>query len=237
MAKAHQGWRVLPHLPIEELSENLWRVQGSLEGMALKRVMTIARREDGELVVHNGIALAEADMKRIDAWGKVGYVVVPNGYHRLDAAAYQARYPQAKLLCPAGATAKVGEVARVHGSYRDFPSDPLISFEDVAGVGQAEGVMLVRSKDGLTVVFNDLLFNMPHGSGLAGFVFRHLTSSTGGPRISRIFRWFVMKDRAALRANLERLAALPDLKRIVVSHHRTITDDPAQTLRSVAATL
>jgi hypothetical protein len=46
-----------------------------------------------------------------------------------------------------------------------------------------------------------------------------------------------MKDRRALRASLERLADLPDLKRIVVSHHRTIGEDAAATLRAVAATL
>jgi hypothetical protein len=237
MANVNRSWRVLPHLPIEELSENLWRVQGSLEGMALKRVMTIARRQDGDLVIHNGIALEEADMKRIEQLGRVAYVIVPNGYHRLDAPAFQARYPEAKLLCPKGATAKVKQVARVDGSYQDFPSDPLVSFEEVDGVGDAEGVMAVRSQDGLTLVFNDLLFNMPHGRGLSGMIFKHVTQSTGGPRVSRVLRWFVVKDRAAVRASFERLAALPELKRIIVSHHRMIRDDPAGTLRAVAATL
>jgi hypothetical protein len=78
---------------------------------------------------------------------------------------------------------------------------------------------------------------MPHGKGLSGFVFRHITQSTGGPRISRVIRWFVMKDRAALRVSLDKLADTPDLKRIIVSHHRTITDDPAGTLRAAARTL
>lgn len=35
---------------------------------------------------------------------------------------------------------------------------------------------------------------MPHGKGVMGFIFQHLTQSTGGPRVSRIVRWFLNKD-------------------------------------------
>ena len=34
-------------------------------------------------------------------------LVVPGGFHRLDAKIYKARYPQVKVLCPAGARQKV----------------------------------------------------------------------------------------------------------------------------------
>jgi hypothetical protein len=55
--------------------------------------------------------------------------------------------------------------------------------------------------------------------------------------VSRIARWFLAKDKPALRAHLERLAAIPDLRRICVSHHETIDREPAKVLRDVAATL
>lgn len=64
-----------------------------------------------------------------------------------------------------------------------------------------------------------------------------VTGSTGGPRVSRIMRTFVIADSRAFRGHLERLADLPQLQRIVVSHHETIDQDPAGTLRAVAATL
>ena len=44
----HVTWRVLPHRPLTQLSERVWR----LEGMPMKRVMTIAKRADGGLAVH-----------------------------------------------------------------------------------------------------------------------------------------------------------------------------------------
>jgi hypothetical protein len=237
MAKFHETWRVLPHLDIEELEPNLWRVQGSLEGMALKRVMTLARMQDGRLVIHNGIALAEEAMKRIEAWGTPAFIIVPNAYHRLDAFAFEQRYAGAKILCPEGARKRVEEVVPVDGVYDALPANDTVRLVTLDGVNEAEGVMVVESEGGTTLVFNDILFNMPHAKGAAGLIFRYLTQSTGGPRVSRIVRWFVMKDRKALRVHFERLADTPRLKRIIVSHHRMITEAPAETLRSVARTL
>ncbi len=236
MAKVHREWRVLPHLPIEELSDNLWRVQGSLEGMALKRVMTVAKLADGGLVIHNGIALADESMARLEAWGKPTWLVVPNVYHRLDAPAFKARFPDVRVLCPRGAVRKVRDVVAVDGTYEDFPAGGAVQLEPLDGVGDAEGVMVVESSDGVTLVFNDLIFNMPHGKGVAGFIFRHIMASTGGPRFSRLVRMFLVKDKAALRANLERLAELDPI-RIIVSHHRMITERPAEVLRAAIATL
>ena len=46
-----------------------------------------------------------------------------------------------------------------------------------------------------------------------------------------------MKDRAALRKDIERLAAEPKLTRIIVSHEKVITERPAEVLDAVAASL
>ena len=237
MAKAHDTWKVLPHRPIEVIADNLWRVEGTLEHMALKRVMTIVRRGDGELVIHNAIALDDESMARIDRWGRVAWIVVPNGLHRLDARVFKDRYPAARVLCPRGARPKVEEVVAVDGAYDDFTPDPDIAFETLDGVADKEGVMHVRSRDGLTLVFNDAIFNMPHGRGLGGWVLRHVTQSSGGPRVSRLFRLLAVHDRQALRAHLLRLADLPTLQRVIVSHHGMIHEDAAGAVRQAAHTL
>jgi hypothetical protein len=237
MPKAHDTWKVLPHRPIEVVAENLWRVEGKLDNMPLKRVMTIARRSDGELVVHNAMALDDASMARIDEWGRVAWIIVPNGYHRLDARVFKERYPAARVLCPRGGRKKVEEVVPVEGAYEDFTVDPDVAFETLDGVGDQEGVMIVRSRDGLTLVFNDAIFNMPHARGFAGWIIRHITQSTGGPRVSRIFKLFVLKDRKAFHAHLLRLADLPALQRLIVSHHLMVQEDAAGAVRQAAATL
>lgn len=237
MARPSSTWTVLPHLPIERLEPNLWRVQGSLPDMALTRVMTLVRLDDGRVVVHSAIALDDASMAEVEAWGRPAVLLVPNAYHRLDAPAWVARYPDLEVRCPPGGWAKIAEVVRVDADYSGFDGGRALTVEVLDGIAGAEGVLTVRSPGGATLVFNDALFNMPHGAGLTGFIFRRLTQSTGGPRVSRLFRWFVVKDRRALAAHLERLAATPDLVRIIVSHHQTIVDRPAETLREVASTL
>lgn len=235
MAKVNQQWQALPHKPIEKLEDNLWCVTGTLKGMALKRVMTLVRLQDCRIVIHSAIALDEAAMKEIEAWGTPAILLVPNGYHRLDAPAYLARYPDLQVMCPKGSRKKVAEVVQVDGDYDTFDGDDTISLEHLDGVRKTEGVAVVRSSGKSSLIINDAMFNMPHGKGIAGFVFRYITGSTGGPRVSRLFRWLALKEKAAFRAHLERLAETPDLRRVIVSHHRRIVDDPAAVLRNVAA--
>jgi hypothetical protein len=234
MAKAFTTWTVLPHDPIRELANNVWTVEGAIPGMALRRVGTFVRLGDGRLVLHNAMALDEPSMKRLEAWGTPSFVIVPNDFHRLDARIVKDRFPAARVLCPAAARKKVEEVVAVDGTYADFPADDRVKLAYLDGLGEREGVLTVRSDDGVTLVFNDALFNQPHLPGFGGLVMRVL-GSTGGPRVTWIARTFMVKDRAALRAHLERLAATPDLKRIVVSHGAMMTD-PAD-LRAAAAWL
>ena len=202
--------------------------------MALRRVMTVARLADGRLVVHNGIALEESAMEELEAHGDPALLVVPNGYHRLDAAAYKRRYPAIRVVCPKAARKKVEQVVPVDLTYDELPADEAVTLRHLAGTGDAEGVMIVRHGETATLVLNDAVFNMPHLPGVIGFVMRHLTASSGGPRVSRVARWLVIKDKPAFFANLAALADTPGLCRVIVSHHRTIDEHPAEVLRELA---
>ena len=237
MPKAFETWQVLGHAPIDKVTDHLWMVRGKLPKMNLQRWMCVARMSDGRLVVHNAIALEEDAMKELEAWGTPAFIVVPNGWHRLDCAVFKRRYPEAKVMCPEGSRKKVEEVVQVDLTYDEFPDDDVVSFEHVEGIAKAEGVMTVRSGDGdTTLVFNDLLFNVPHQSGFSGFVFRML-GSTGGPKVTRIFRMFAVKDKKAVRANLERLGATENLVRVVPGHGYVVTEEPGAVLGQVASQL
>ena len=138
------------------------------------------------------------------------------------------------MLCPAGSRKLVEKVIAADGDYGDFDGDEAVTLEHLDGMKDKEGVLIVRSEGDATLVFNDALFNQPHGTGLAGLVFK-VMGSTGGPTVSRLFKLMAISDKAAFRAHLERLADTSDLQRIIVSHHRTIDDDAAGVLRGVAA--
>lgn len=230
-------WKVSPHGAIEKLEPTLWRVEGDVPRGKLKRVMAVAKLADDELVVHNAIALEEQLMREIDDWGRVAYVVVPNGYHRLDCARFKKRYPNAKLVCPTAAVKRVSEVAKVDLTYAEFPSSDGVTLRHLAGTGENEGIMIVKHGETCSVVFNDLIFNMPHVKGPIGWLLRYVTASSGGPTISRVAHWLVIKDKQAVAKELRELAALPGLTRLIVSHHLTITEQPAELLERLAGAL
>ncbi len=237
MPASQPKWQVFPHGPLEKLETNLWRVQGSLPGMSLQRVMTLVRLEDGRLVIHSAIALDEEQIEQVEQWARPAVLIVPNSYHRLDAPAYKARYPDLTVLCPRSATRRVAEVVAVDGELSSFPTDEAARCEYLDGTGSGEGVLLVRHLEGTSLVLNDAVFNMPHLPGVVGWLLKHVARSSGGPTVSRIARWMLIKNRVRFREHLLRLAATPDLKRVIVSHHEMIEDDPAGTLRSLAETI
>ncbi|HKU45175.1 MAG TPA: hypothetical protein VJR89_43745 [Polyangiales bacterium] len=228
MPKAYSQWKVLPHDPIQRLAENLWWVQGSLPNMSLKRVMVVVRLADGRLVIHNGIALEEAAMQELERWGKPAFLIVPGAVHRLDAPAYKARYPELRVFCPRGARKRVAEVVAVDGTYEEFPSDRDVRFEMLNGVRQAEGAMLVRSADGVTVVLNDAMFNMDRKRDVLGFLITTLFGSAPGPRVSRLAKLALVQDKRALREDFARFAELPDLARVIVAHEKIASGSDAR---------
>ena len=188
--------------------------------MSLRRNMVVARRGAGELVIHNGIALSETEMAQLEALGTPTYLLVPSGFHRLDAPAYKARYPELKVLAPKGSRKKVAEKVAIDGTYEDFPNGGGIELLSLHGVHNAEGAMLVHSNDGTTLVLNDVVMNMDRRRDLFGYLLTTLLGSAPGPRVSRLARWLMVKDGPALRAQLEELAKKDDLVRLIVAHDK-----------------
>jgi len=145
MPKANDTWTVLPHRPLEKLEPNLWRVEGDLPKNRGTRVMTIVKLASGGLVIHNAVALEEDAMKEIEAFGTPEILIVPNGFHRLDAKVFKDRYPKVRVLCPASAKKKVEQVVPVDGSFDDGPKDDGLHMFHLDGAKQHEGVLEVKS--------------------------------------------------------------------------------------------
>jgi len=238
MSKVNSSWKVLEHGALEPLCDNIWRVQGSLPRMSLKRTMTVVRRADGSLLLHSPIALDAARTQELEALGPVAAIVVPGAMHRLDAPAYKARYPQVLVFCPSGGRSKVAEVIAVDGTFDDYADDGVIYFEMLDGMAASEGAMIVRSADGVSIVLNDVVMNMDKKRDPLGYLFTTVMGSAPGPRVSRLVRMLLVKDQAALRRHLERLAATPKLERLIVAHEKVASGEQAAlALREAASYL
>src|SRR6478609_406120 len=236
MAKASDEWKVRAHGPLLTLAENLLWVQGTVPNMSLKRTMVVVRLSDGRLVIHNGIALEAEQMVELERFGTPAFLIVPNGIHRLDAAAYKKRYPALRVLAPAGSRKRVEELVAVDGVYEDFPNDDVLRLETLNGMAQAEGALIAQSSDGATVILNDCMFNMDRKRDPLGFLFTTLMGSAPGPRVSRLCKMMLIKDKKALRADFERYAALPDLVRVIVAHEKVASGAEARAALLQAAT-
>jgi hypothetical protein len=233
MPNVFRTWTALPHDSLEKHGDNAWSVRGSMPNPTISRRMTIARLANGGLVIHNAIALDEASMKEVEAFGEPAYLVVPNGFHRQDAFIYKERYPKLRVLCPRAATKKVAQVVPVDGCFDDLPPDARVKLFHLRGVKEREGALFVQSDTGSSVTFCDVVMNLPKRSGPIGF----LLAPTGRPGVPRASRWITISDRAAFRSHLEEIASAGDLHTVLVGHGRNITDDPRGTLQGLAAGL
>ena len=86
-------------------------------------------------------------------------------------------------------------------------------------------------------MLNDLVGNIRNSSGFGGWFLRKTHFAGDGPQVPRPVRWTLVEDKDALRAQFLQWAALPGLKRILVSHGDPIDYKPAEALRDLAHSL
>ncbi len=140
MPKPFTEWTVLPHSKLSRLDDNLLSVTGDLAMPVgdFPRRMTVVRLHDGRLVVYSAIALDEAEMRALEAFGEPSFLVVPNGIHRMDAKIWKDRYPQLRVIAPAGVKKQVAEVVPVDDSAPQLWR-PKSSVRDCSGYTRSRG--------------------------------------------------------------------------------------------------
>lgn len=238
MSRPRQNWVVLPHGELTEIDEGILTVVGDLRMplMHLPRRMTVVRLRDSRLVVFSAIALDDAGMARLEAFGRPAFLIVPNDHHRLDAPAWQRRYPAIQVVAPEGSRSAVEKVVRVDVTQPDF-GDSAIRFVTVPGTRAREAALVVRTGNGTTVVLNDIVGNIRDARGIGGRLLRVAGFAGDSARIPRVVKLVTIDDAAALRAQLLEWADMDSVRRILVSHGDVIEADARQTLRDLARSL
>lgn len=237
MAKLNREWIVQPHGALMAVADGVLTVAGTIVMPLGKfpRRMTILSLQDGGSAIWSPVPLREPEMARIEALGPVRFLIVPNRGHRLDLKPWKARYPAARIVVPPSAEAAVSEAAPVDAT-TDIVRDPAIAFQTVAGTKADEFALVVRRSDGTTLILNDILSNVRHPEGLGAHIMARLLGfGIKRPRTSRPVRRMFVKDPAALARQFRAWAALPDLRRIIVSHGDVIADAPREALTRAAA--
>jgi hypothetical protein len=239
MPQPFQTWRVLPHGKLTAIDDNLLTVVGDLHMPIgdFPRRMTVARLSDGRLVIYSAIALDEPEMQALEHFGIPAFLVVPGQLHRMDAKIWKQRYPRMLVLAPAGAREKVEEIVRVDASCEWDFRDPSVRIVTVPGTEEGEAALVVTSHDGVTLVLNELIWNIHDRPGFAGWLMKIAKFTGETPHIPPFVALKAIKNKPALREQLEQWSKLYGLKRIIVSHGHIIENNPTAVLRDLASQL
>lgn len=239
MAKLHNEWTVLPHGPLREVDERLLTVVGQIP-MPLgnfPRRMTVVGLSGGRTALFSPIPLVEAEMERIEALGQPAFLIIPGGFHRLDARPFKARYPKARVVAPYGARELVSEAVRVD-LVLDRLDDPETSFVTLAGTANREAALIVRRPGGISLVVNDIIAHVANPQGFGAWLMTRLFGfGATRPAIPRPIKSKLVKDPPDLAAHLADWAAIPGLRRIIPSHGEIIDRQPAAQLLRLAQSL
>jgi hypothetical protein len=234
MAKPPRPWIVTRHGAIEKLEDNLWVVEGDVPGMPFRRRMSIIRRADGSLLFFNAMPLEDAALTEVKAWGKPAVLVVPHDQHMIDARAFAEKL-ELEVYGPKECETKIRARVELAGTLEAMPSDPSVRVEPVAGVKNGEPALIVTSGGGrVSALFSDVIMsNTKESVGLLprmmGFV--------GRVKVVPVFRMMFLKNKKALKAQMDRWAELSGLARIVPCHGEIVSSSVSEAFRAASATL
>lgn len=232
MSRTPRRWTVLPHGPIQKLEDNLWVVEGQVPTPGgIKRRMAVVRRGDGTLLFFHAMPLEDAAMAELAAWGRPTTLVLGHDLHAIDAEPFAKRL-DLTIYGPGPNLDKLrARGLEIAGSLADLPLDPTVRFEESEGTKTGEAVGIVTSGERVSLLFADCCQNSPPEGMMLPL---RVLGFAGGPKVVPLFRLLFIRDRAQLRAHLERLAALPGLARLVPFHGAVVDVDPAAALRKAA---
>jgi hypothetical protein len=157
----------------------------------------------------------------------------------MDAPFYKARYPQIRILAPAGARAKVEEVIKVDATSEEALPGLGVRVHPVPAFKNCElAYELDLQGGGKALIMSDAVANRDYAKGFGGWFFANVTGGMKGRLgVARIMRMMMMTDRAEARAGLEKLADLPGITLLSVAHGRPVTERVGEALREAAAGL
>jgi hypothetical protein len=234
MARSPRPWTVTRHDPIEKLEDNLWTVNGDVPGAPFHRRMSIVRRSDGTLLFFNAVPLEDAALAEVKAWGKPAFLVVPHDQHMIDARAFAEKL-QLAVYGPKACETKIRERVEMAGTLDMLPPDPSMQIETVRGVKNGEPALIVHHGSGrVSLLVSDVIMNNAKSS--IGFLPR-MMGFAGGVKIVPVFRMMFLRDKPALKTQLEQWAGLTNLARLVPCHGDLVPTAAPEALRAAAATL
>lgn len=225
---------------VESLGPGLWTRDYPLRliGAELGARATVVALQAGGLALISPGPIDDPLARELADLGGVRALIAPNAFHHLHLLAASRRFPEAICFVAPGVEAKLG--GRPEGEIRMLGSEPDPLWTPDLEQCPIEGAPRVNETvffhpPSKTLIVTDLCFHFdPPPGGWTG-LFLRLGGAYGRLGVSRLMR-SLLKDRAAVRASIERLLDW-DFEQIVVTHGSVLREDAKSRFRAATADL
>jgi Domain of unknown function (DUF4336) len=212
-------------MELQSFGPNIWFASQPLRfwGLEVGTRMTVIRLADNELAVISPIQLTTQLIADLQELGEVAYIIAPNRYHHLFAAAFQQQYPRAKFLAAVGLAEKcphlpidvvisepTGQIGGIF--YRQFPG---LYMPTLQGADPLNEVVFYHPESG-SLVITDIAFHFDRTS--AAFT-QAIAKSIGiydKLQLTILEKW-LMRDKAAMEVAIRSVLAW-DFDRVMMAH-------------------
>lgn len=210
---------------IKEFAENLWVVEDekfTVGGLQIGSRMTIIRMNEGNLFIHSPIALSKKINDSINSIGKPRFIIAPNTMHHLFLKQFYDQYHDTEFYIVPGLRKKLPDFSYAKDLVdgHDRPWNDEIKQHYVKGIPKLEEVVFFHpfSK---TLILTDLAFYITSEKPLFTRLFFRLNGVYDKFGSSRIFKYFILKDKYEFKKSLDYILTW-DFERIIISHGKLI---------------
>jgi hypothetical protein len=205
------------------------------------RNMAVHRLPSGGLLLHSAVALQEEGLSTLTALGRPEVLSIPHAKHSMDAAFYKRRFPDLKVIAPDDSKKEIEERrgVKVDGNTADVLVAHGLRAQAIPGIAYTEYAIEVPAGGRWGLLVTDTL---SHGATQVpptwfGRMMSVTTTPGGGFGVSRIFRWMMVRDRAAFRKWIAAQADRDDLAFVWMAHGDPVTNDVKAELGRAVATV
>ncbi|HEX5657216.1 MAG TPA: hypothetical protein VFX59_08470 [Polyangiales bacterium] len=193
--------------------------------------MTAIASPDGVALI-SPVPIDDTLAARIARLGEVRWLIAPNLLHSSYMGAAQQRYPRARVLAPRKLKRRGFEVDAA--LEEGLPAELPLTMIPIEGAPQIDEFTFFHDPT-RTLIVTDFVFHMVRPRGWFANLAMHVVGCHGCLAMSRTWRLFA-RDRAQVRASVERMLALP-VETLVMAHGELVREDAHARLASAASWL
>lgn len=209
---------------LKPIDADIWTVESSHNflGIDFGGRMTVIRLNSGDLILHSPVVMNQQVKNELNDIGNVKYIVAPNKFHHMHLEQCISLFPDADVLCALGLPQKRKDIVFASELKDEIPEEWVGEIETVfvKGIPFFNEVVFHHLKS-KTVLFTDLIFNFESQQSLGVKIFAWLDGIYGEPDVSRLVKWFMLRDKDATRESLKQILSW-DFDRVSVTHRDII---------------